>query len=84
MKYKLELNEQELTTLKYGLMDTKDNLLKSIMKSREMYKDEKGDFISEDSHLQELVIDYFNTEAMYNKLYWAIEVDRDGEQEGQK
>lgn len=79
-KYRLELNEQELNTLKYALMDTKDNLLKAVMKSRDIYKDETGDFISEDSYLQELATDYFNTEAMYNKLYWAIEVEEDGGQ----
>jgi len=75
-KYRLELTEQEMTTIKYAMIDAKDSMLKSIMKSRGYWADKKtGDFISESDHCREMATDFFNLEAMYNKLYDAEEID---------
>tara|TARA_B100000378_G_scaffold226717_1_gene190853 strand:+ start:286 stop:516 length:231 start_codon:yes stop_codon:yes gene_type:complete len=70
-KYNLVVTENELDTIKYAMMDCKESLLRSLLKSKEINQDEKGDFITENEHCREMVTEFFNMEAMYNRLMWV-------------
>tara|TARA_R100001530_G_scaffold132603_1_gene105178 strand:- start:41 stop:274 length:234 start_codon:yes stop_codon:yes gene_type:complete len=72
-KYNIEVSHRELRLIHGAMYTEKKELLKCIMSVHDAFANDKGEFINDEQ--VEMVHDYFNVEALSDKLY-SVEIDQ--------